>query len=148
MGRYREIDFYFTDLENLSNKRRVEIYSIEEGSAERLIDSWIRYERNMELDNKLAGLRYRGRYSAMDYRKFDAQSNEGLIYKVVDEGVVLYRDKNGVVFGEVDEVEHLHYGMKWRLGGSKKFKLFHWMRYYGERYAFMLWLYRILHRIF
>lgn len=146
MGRLKQLDFYFTDLEKL-RKKDVDIYEVEEGKVEKILEKWKRYERSKDLDKGLVGLRYRGRYSGLDYRKYDAQSNKGLIYKVVD-GEVLYRDKNGVVYGEVDEVQHLNYVMKWRLDGSKKDNVFHWLRKYWYWGAIGLLVFRLLKRIF
>jgi hypothetical protein len=147
MGRLKQLDFYFSDLEKLRKKRDIDLYEVEDGVAERMLDRWKRYEKNKVLDDGLARLRYRGRYSGMDYRKYDAQSNNGLIYKVVN-GEVLYRDKNGAVYGEVDELKHLHYIMRWRLGGSSKDKIFSWLRRHWFWGAIILFLMRLLKRIF
>lgn len=152
MGKLRELDSLFFDYGKLKKQRgfrrnsMIDIYETDEGVAEKIKEGWKRYERNKLVDEGLAGLRYRGRYSVLDYRKYVAQSNKGLIYKVVG-GDVLYRDKYGVVWGEVDEVKHLSYVMKWRLGGSKKDKVLHYLRKYWFWGAIGLLLFRLLKRI-
>ena len=148
MGRLKQLDFYFSDLEKIRKKRGdIDVFEVDDGVAEKMLEKWKRYERNKELDKGLVGLRYRGRYSGLDYRKYDAQSNKGLIYKVVD-GEVLYRDKNGVVYAEVDEIKHLNYVMKWRLGGSIRDNVLHWFRKYWYWGAIAGLVFRLLKRIF
>jgi len=146
MGRLKQLDYYFTDFEKLRKKREIDIYEVDEGVAAKMVEKWNRFEKNKGLDEGLSGLRYRGRFSGMDYRKYVAQSNKGLIYKVVD-GEVLYRDRNGFVYGDYDEVKHLSYVMKWRLGGSKKDKVLDYLRKYWFWGAIGLLLFRLLKRI-